>query len=312
MTAESGRRRYRGRFAPSPTGPLHFGSLVAAVGSFLDARAQGGEWLVRVEDLDPPREVAGASEDILQTLDAFGLHWDGAVVYQSRRTDIYEQALEKLEYAGNIYPCACSRSDVQRLAAHAGSPGVYPGTCRNGLPAGREARSIRLRVPELAVGFRDRLQGDIQEWLPETSGDFVVKRADGLFAYQLAVVADDIGQGITDVVRGADLLDSTARQLLIYRLLGAAEPRYLHLPVATDIRGVKLSKQTRAAPVNTRHKTSALCAVLRFLGQRLPVELETAGIEELWNWAIANWDPELLPSQRQIAIGGSDADENGQ
>lgn len=294
------RRHYRGRFAPSPTGPLHFGSLIAAVGSYLDARAHQGEWLVRIEDLDRPREVAGAAQAILRSLDEFGLHWDGQVVYQSQRADLYQQALERLEGTGSIYPCACSRRDIQQLTAHSGPSQVYPGTCRNGVPTGREARSIRLRVPELAIRFSDRLQGEIQEWLPESSGDFIVKRADDLFAYQLAVVVDDIGQGVTDIVRGADLLDSTARQLLIYQLLGADTPHYLHLPVATNTRGLKLSKQTRAAPIDSHRKIALLCAALRFLGQPVPSELETAGLEELWRWAIANWDAEKLPARRQI------------
>jgi glutamyl-Q tRNA(Asp) synthetase len=300
--ATDGQRPYRGRFAPSPTGPLHFGSLVAAVGSFIDARAHDGEWLVRIENLDPPREVAGAADAILHTLDAFGLHWDGEIVYQSQRTDLYEQALQKLENAGSVYPCACSRRDILQLSAQTSSPQVYPGTCRHGLPPGREARSIRLLVPELAVRFSDRLQGDIQEWLPESSGDFIVKRADGLFAYQLAVVVDDISQGITDVVRGVDLLDSTGRQLLVQQLLGAAAPRYLHLPVATNKRGVKLSKQTKAMPIDSHQKPAALCAALRFLGQPIPAELEAVGLEELWHWAIANWDTEKLPTERQIPV----------
>lgn len=301
MTTD-GQPRYRGRFAPSPTGPLHFGSLVAAVGSFIDARARNGEWLVRIEDLDPPREVAGAARDILHTLDAFGLHWDGQVVYQSARTDLYEQALAELEAAGRVYPCACSRRDIRKLSAQTDSARIYPGTCRNGLPAGREARSVRLLVPELAVRFTDRLQGDVEEWLPESSGDFIVKRADGLFAYQLAVVVDDISQGITDIVRGADLLGSTGRQLLIQQLLGASAPRYLHLPVATDTRGVKLSKQTKATPIDRDRKTTVLCAALRFLGQPVAAELETAGLEELWRWAIANWDTRRLPPERQLPV----------
>jgi len=295
-----GRRPYRGRFAPSPTGPLHFGSLVAAVGSFLDARACDGEWLMRIEDLDPPREVAGAGQDILFTLDAFGLHWDGPVVYQSQRTERYQQALRKLERAGNVYPCACSSRDIQQLSAQNGAPALYPGTCRNGLPPGREAHSIRLRVPEITVCFNDRLQGEIREWLPEASGDFVVKRADGLFAYQLAVAVDDISQGITDVVRGADLLGSTTRQLLIMQLLDAAEPRYLHLPVAINAQGEKLSKQTQAIPLDSHKKAETLCAVLRFLGQATPTDLETAGLDEVWRWAITSWDTGRLPTARQI------------
>jgi len=295
-------RRYRGRFAPSPTGPLHFGSLVAAVGSFLDARALKGEWLVRIEDLDPPREVDGAADDILRTLDHFGLHWDSQVVYQSQRTGLYAQALEKLESTGNVYPCACSRRDIQQLTAGSGASPVYPGTCRKGLPPGRKARSLRLRVPERYIHFSDRLQGGYREWLPESSGDFILKRADGLFAYQLAVVVDDIEQGITDVVRGTDLLDSTGRQLLIQQLLGAVPPRYLHLPVAIGKHGNKLSKQTGATPVNSSGKIATLCAVLRFLGQAVPVEVTTAGLDEWWPWAMAHWDTTRLPSRQEITV----------
>jgi len=291
----AGRRIYRGRFAPSPTGPLHFGSLVAAVGSFLDARAHRGEWLLRIEDLDPPREIDGAAADILRTLECFGLHWDGPVIYQSRRADRYEHALRLLEAQKNIYPCACSRRDIRELSAHSDSPHIYPGTCRNGLPPGREARALRLRVPQRHIHFTDRLQGDIQEWLPTGSGDFVVKRADSLFAYQLAVVVDDIEQGITDVVRGADLLSSTPRQLLLYALLGADAPRYLHLPLATDRHGEKLSKQSAANPVHSQPVSATLCAVLRFLGQPLETGAEDAEPAALLRFASEHWRSENLP-----------------
>ncbi len=294
MSADS-QCRYRGRFAPSPTGPLHFGSLVAAVGSFLDARAHGGEWLVRMEDLDPPREIPGAAQTILRTLDAFGLHWDRETVYQKRRDDLYRQALEKLDAADSTYPCACSRRDIEQLAAAGAKPRNYPGTCRNGLPAGREARSIRLRVPDLEIRFKDRLHGEIREWLPRSCGDFILQRADGPFAYQLAVVVDDALQGITDVVRGADLLDCTARQILLQRLLGVPMPRYLHLPVAANQRGEKLSKQTQAPAVSTERPVETLGRVLQFLGQRPPSELHNATLDEFWRWAIANWDTTRLP-----------------
>jgi glutamyl-Q tRNA(Asp) synthetase len=300
MSDDSG-RRYRGRFAPSPTGPLHFGSLVAAVGSFLDARAHGGEWLVRMEDLDPPREVAGAAQDILRTLGAFGLHPDRDPVYQSQRGGLYQEALQQLESTGNTYPCACSRRDIERLSDNSDGR-VYPGTCRNGLPPGRRARSIRLRVPEDAsIRFDDRLQGEIAQYLPEACGDFVLRRADGLFAYQLAVVVDDAEQGITDVVRGADLLECTARQVLLYRLLGYTSPRYLHLPVAANRKGEKLSKQTGAPAIDTRQPVITLCRVLEFLDQRPPPGLREASLEEFWNWAIASWDVGRLPPQRLIA-----------
>jgi len=294
-------KSYRGRFAPSPTGPLHFGSLIAAVGSFLDARSRGGEWLVRIEDLDPPREISGATDDILRTLDALGLYWDGEVIYQSQRHHAYQQALEQLEGARLVYPCGCSRKDIQQNAVRSGSGSVYPGTCRNGLPQGRAARSLRLRVPDLDIRFSDRLQGDIAEWLPDKSGDFVIRRADGLFAYQLAVVVDDAGQGITDVVRGADLLDSTCGQIFLLQSLGYAPPRYLHLPVAVNESGEKLSKQTNAPAVSRQQGINSLTAALRFLGQRVPEGLEDSQLADFWDWAVQNWESERIPDSRTIA-----------
>ncbi|MGW8309579.1 MAG: tRNA glutamyl-Q(34) synthetase GluQRS [Thiogranum sp.] len=297
MTSET-TVRYRGRFAPSPTGPLHFGSLVAAVGSFLDARAHGGEWLVRIEDIDPPREVAGATDDILRTLDSFALFSDGETLYQSRRTAHYEHALEQLTAAGSVFPCACSRRDIRESSNS--NPHIYPGTCRNGVPPGRTARSLRLRVPDTSIGFLDRLQGNIHEWLPGCCGDFVLKRADGWFAYQLAVVTDDAAQGITHVVRGADLLDSTPRQILLQRLLGVPTPRYLHLPVAVNRAGEKLSKQTGAPAVDTARPVRTLCAVLDFLGLQTPRALEQEDLDAFWQWAITNWDARRLRTTKFI------------
>ena len=293
-------KTYRGRFAPSPTGPLHFGSLIAALGSFLDARSRGGEWLVRIEDLDPPREVSGAADDILRTLEAFGLYWDNEVMYQSQRHDAYQQALEQLEHGQLVYPCGCSRKDIQENLAGSGSGNVYPGTCRNGLPQDCEARSLRLRVPDLDVRFADRLQGDIEEWLPEKSGDFIIRRADGLFAYQLAVVVGDAEQGITDVVRGADLLDSTCRQIFLLQSLGYAPPRYLHLPVVVNESGEKLSKQTNAPAVSPQQAVSSLAAALRFLGQNVPEGLEDSQLADFWDWAVQNWQSERIPNTRMI------------
>jgi glutamyl-Q tRNA(Asp) synthetase len=291
---------YRGRFAPSPTGPLHFGSLVAAVGSFLDARAHAGEWLVRIEDLDRPREVPGAATTILRTLEAFGLYWDGETVYQNLRAELYGQALDRLDAAGNTYPCACSRRDIQQISAAGATPHIYPGSCRNGLPAGRKARSIRLYTGDVEIHFSDRLHGEVRERLAQSCGDFVLQRADGLFAYQLAVVVDDALQGITDVVRGADLLGSTARQIFLQRLLGLPTPRYLHLPVAANRRGEKLSKQTRAPAISTDRPVETLERVLHFLGQR-PVDApDSASLDEFWQWAIASWDPTRVPPGKLI------------
>ncbi|EKE17024.1 MAG: hypothetical protein ACD_10C00660G0001, partial [uncultured bacterium] len=240
--------KYRGRFAPSPTGPLHSGSLVAAVGSYLDARTQGGEWLLRLEDVDTSRNVPGAAEQILATLEAFGFEWDGPVLWQSQRLEAYAEALAYLQAAGLVYGCACSRKEIADSASRPAIDGglAYPGTCRNGLPDGRLVRAWRLRVNDLPLVFVDRLQGQIVQQLASDVGDFVLRRADGLFAYQLAVAVDDDFQGISDIVRGADLLASTPRQIWLQRCLGFAEPRYAHLPVASNGVGEKLSKQTRA------------------------------------------------------------------
>lgn len=232
---------YRGRFAPSPTGPLHFGSLVTALGSYLDAKAHGGEWLVRMEDIDTPRVVPGAADDILRTLERFGLEWDGPVLYQSSRIAAYEAALDDLRNRSLVFPCGCSRKEVGER---------YPGTCRTGLRGRIETPSWRFRVNDETVGFVDRRLGPQTQNVAEYVGDFVLRRADGLFAYQLAVVVDDAFQGITDVVRGEDLLDSTARQILLQHVLGLPEPRYLHLPVVLNSSGQKLSKQTGATALD--------------------------------------------------------------
>jgi glutamyl-Q tRNA(Asp) synthetase len=241
---------YRGRFAPSPTGALHTGSLVAALASWLDARAHGGTWRVRIENLDPPREVARAAQEIIETLAAFGMESDAPIVFQSRRGASYAAALARLQAQGLVYGCACSRRDIEELAAHSGLPaGVYPGTCRDGT-RGRPARALRVRVPAEVIGFEDRACGRFAQQLEREVGDFVVRRADGLWAYQLAVVVDDAEQGISDVVRGADLIDNTPRQIWLQRVLGFPTPRYLHVPVVTNAAGEKLSKQTGAVALD--------------------------------------------------------------
>lgn len=293
---------YRGRFAPTPNGPLHFGSLVTALASYLDARAHTGEWLVRIEDLDPPRAMAGAADDILRTLEAFGLQWDAEVFYQSRRHATYQARLEQLERKQLVYPCACTRKEIQEQTLGTVTGPVYPGTCRNGLPEGREARSLRVRVGERDVRFRDRLQGEVEESLPRQVGDFVLRRADGLFAYQLATVVDDAEQGITDIVRGADLLGSTGRQIFLQQALGFATPAYLHLPVATNAAGEKLSKQTRAAAIQPQRAADQLAAALRFLGQPLPREAQTGTVEEILVAATRTWQPDRIPHVRQIPV----------
>jgi glutamyl-Q tRNA(Asp) synthetase len=288
---------YVGRFAPSPTGPLHFGSLVAAVASWCDARAAGGRWLVRMEDVDKPREQPGAAAQILSGLAAFGLAWDGDVMVQSKRSAVYRSALERL--APYTFACACTRREIADSAlVGADGAAVYPGTCRNGLPPGRVGRAVRMRVGDALIGFDDAVQGRVVQDLAREVGDFVLRRADGLFAYQLAVVVDDAEQGITDVVRGADLLDSTPRQILLQRALGMPQPRYLHVPVAVDAAGEKLSKQTLAAPLDPSAPEPALRAALAFLGQ----PPGPASRDALLRHAVAHWDRAAIPRVRAIAM----------
>ncbi len=259
-----------GRFAPSPTGPLHLGSLVAAVGSWLFGRAENGRWLVRMEDIDAPRVVPGSAEEILAALRRYALEWDGEVVWQSRRTALYERALNELRAKNLVYDCACSRADLQRAAsAPVGSEPVYPGTCRNGIAPGKTARAIRFRVPDEIICFDDRRVGPQQENVAERTGDFVVRRADGLFAYQLAVVVDDAEQGVTQVVRGADLLTSTPRQIALQRALGYPTPAYAHLPLVVNPDGSKLGKRDGALPLPALDEArvrETLALALRHLG----------------------------------------------
>ena len=259
-----------GRFAPSPTGPLHLGSLVAAVGSWLYARRAGGRWLVRMEDIDTPRVVPGSAEEILRALARYGLESDGEVVWQSRRTTLYEDALATLRSRDLVYDCACSRAELQRAAsAPLGREPVYPGTCRNGLAAGKVARAIRFRVPDATIGFDDLVCGHVEENVAERTGDFVVRRADGLFAYQLAVVVDDAEQRVTQIVRGADLLTSTPRQIALQRALGFPTPEYAHLPLVVNADGSKLGKRDGALPLpslDEAHVAQTLALALRHLG----------------------------------------------
>jgi glutamyl-Q tRNA(Asp) synthetase len=285
-----------GRFAPSPTGPLHFGSLVAALGSYLEARARGGHWRVRMEDVDQPRCRPEHAKDILRTLEAFGFEWDGAVMVQSTRTGRYREVLERLKREGLVYPCGCTRAELVHAVPGIDGAPVYPGTCRAGLPAGKSARAWRLSVAG-AIDFDDRVQGLQHQDLPGDVGDCVLLRADGYFAYQLAVVVDDADQGIDHVVRGADLIHSTARQVFLQRLLGYPTPQYAHLPVAVDAAGAKLSKQTHAAPVDARDPVPALFAAAHFLGQNPPAELNRCRLAsaDFWAWALQNWRLERVP-----------------
>jgi len=298
---------YRGRFAPSPTGPLHFGSLVAAVGSYLEARANRGEWRLRIEDVDTPRCSGESAAAILRTLEVFGFEWDGEVVWQSQRHAAYKGALDQLKAAGAVFPCACSRkemadsatvSQIQRLAPAPDGATLYPGTCRAGLPAGKSARAWRLAVGAAQIEFDDAIQGPVRSFLAHEAGDFVVFRADGLFAYQLAVVVDDAEAGITHVVRGADLLDSTARQIYLQQRLLLPTPIYAHLPVAVNAAGEKLSKQTHARPVNETRPGKTLVAALDFMGQGPPTDLAKASVSDIWAWAKAHWRLAAVPCSR--------------
>ncbi len=275
---------------------------MAALASCLDARSAGGEWLLRIEDVDTPRNVAGATDAILRALQACGFEWDGPVVFQSQRLDLYRDALAVLRARGALYGCACSRREIADSALARDGTRRYPGTCRRGLPDGRAARAFRVPVAPGDICFDDRLQGRICQDLAEEVGDFIVFRADGLFAYQLAVVVDDAEQGITDIVRGADLLDSTPRQIWLQRLLNLPMPRYLHLPVAVNDNGEKLSKQTLAEPIDAARPQTALMTALEFLGQAPPAELAHATVAELWRWAAANWDASRIPAARSVRV----------
>jgi glutamyl-Q tRNA(Asp) synthetase len=275
-------KSYVGRFAPSPTGPLHFGSLVAALASCLEARCHDGRWLLRVEDVDEPRCSAAAAAEIVRALDALGFVWDGPVLTQSNRQERYREVLDRLRVVGGAT--------------------LYPGTCRNGLPVGKTARAWRLAVAHETVVFEDAIQGRISQDLAHEVGDFVVYRADGYFAYQLAVVVDDADQGVTDVVRGADLLHSTPRQVFLQGLLDFATPSYVHLPVVIDGRGQKLSKQTGASAIDIERPSAALAAALRFLGQRPPGELASASVGEVWAWARGNWSLAAVPRKRVVPL----------
>lgn len=284
-------QKYRGRFAPSPTGPLHFGSLVAAVGSYLEAKSHDGEWLVRIEDLDPPRTVAGTTETILSALEQHQLWWDGEVLYQSQRNRHYQIALDQLHQQQQLFGCQCSRKQLQDHP-------IYPGHCHTlQLPLARHA--VRILTQKQSITFNDRWQGRQQWALAEEIGDFVLRRADGLYAYQLAVVVDDAQQGITDIIRGSDLLDSTPRQIYLQQQLDYPTPRYGHLPIAVTASGQKLSKQNLATPLNPETPVQNLHSALRFLGQRPPAIDE---LPALWQWAISHWEAAKVPHQAAISV----------
>jgi len=292
-----------GRFAPSPTGPLHFGSLIAAVGSYCLARRAGGRWLLRMEDLDTPRVVPGAADEMLRTLEALGLCWDGEILWQSRRQEAYLEALERLRMQGLVYDCACSRREILASAPHPGEEGpVYPGTCRRGLPPGVRSRAVRIRVPDRVIGFDDGVFGRQEQSLARDVGDFVLRRADGVFAYQLAVVVDDAGSGVNQVVRGADLLGSTPRQIFLLNNLALPMPVYLHLPLALHPDGSKISKRCGVAGDLLASGSTAIWQALRWLGQPVPAALRGAPPGELLAWGVAAFEVETIPPRLEIAV----------
>lgn len=287
---------YIGRFAPSPTGPLHFGSLVTALASYLHARSNQGQWLVRMEDLDPPREQAGAADSILQSLEAHGLLWDGSVLYQSQRLDAYQCTLDRLLHAGLVYRCDCTRQDLQAMG------GIYTGRCRQGAVAPGAPHALRLKLYDIpqqtdeCVCFTDIFQDEQQQNLRLAAGDAILKRKDGLFAYQLAVVVDDIAQGVTHIIRGMDLLEVTGRQIVLFHLLDAAAPTFGHLPLVLNDSGRKLSKQNLAPPIENTAAAGNLWRALVFLRQNPPADLQRATVNDLLTWGSENWDGSNLLS----------------
>ena len=305
---------YRGRFAPSPTGPLHIGSLIAAVGSYLQAKSQNGQWLIRIEDIDPPREVKGASENIIRTLDQFGFEWDGEILYQSSRTDAYEEIIDYLKTHQHAYHCNCSRKQINETACPGINGPIYPLTCYKDRNSGKKYRpkknqlkesrnaALRFHTPDKVIAFEDKVQGTITQNVANESGDFVVQRADGLFNYQLAVVIDDAHQKITEIVRGSDLLNLTASQISLQQALKFSSPTYLHMPIVTNAAGQKLSKQTEAKAIESKYASQALWFCLDFLGQQPPAEIRSATLTELWPWASTNWDTQKIPRLLNSAI----------
>ncbi len=293
---------YVGRFAPSPTGPLHFGSLLAAVASYLEARRNRGRWLVRIEDIDPPREQPGASESIIASLERYGFAWDGDVAFQSRSDGPHRRELQRLLDAGLAYRCGCSRRDLAGLP-HSSLGIIYPGTCRNGTSAAETA--IRIRTDDTVIGFEDGLQGLQTTRLESQSGDFVIRRRDGLIAYHLAVVVDDYLQGVTHIVRGIDLMDSTPRQIWLQRLLRYAVPNYAHIPVAVHADGNKLSKLTGAPGLPLEPAGAILVMALAALGQEPPDDLAAAPVDAVWAWALEHWDIQVLRGQDAVYVDKS-------
>lgn len=287
--------RYIGRFAPSPSGPLHFGSLIAALGSYLQARSQQGAWLVRMEDLDPPREMPGAADDILRTLEAYALQWDGSIMYQSRRHDAYQAQINAWLHEREAYYCQCTRKQIKMAG------GYYPGTCRE-LHQQAANSAVRLKVTTPVTHFYDKLHGRIE--IPEALAqeDFIIHRRDGLFAYNLAVVLDDIEQGVTEIVRGADLIEPTGRQINLYRLLQHPEVSYLHLPLAVTENGNKLSKQNHAPAIDKANPKPALLQAMTFLGMNPPADLMACSLDDILKWGALHWRVDRLPKTTAITL----------
>lgn len=293
-----------GRFAPTPSGPLHLGSLLAAVGSYLSAKRSNGRWLVRIEDLDRNRVIPGIADQMLQTLESFGFEWDGSVEFQNNRILFYEQALARLTSAGLCYPCRCSRSQLASQSLEPGEELVYPGTCRNDPDASQRPHALRFRTDTrmAEIAFEDRLQGPVSEDCHRKAGDFVIRRRDSFFAYHLAVVVDDELQGITEVVRGCDLLSCTPRQILLQQALGYRTPTYAHLPLLLEADGRKLAKSRHAVPLDAGRAAPALWDALVWLRQEPPAELAGASVREIWAWAQPNWRPERLAGCRELRL----------
>ncbi|XGA72841.1 tRNA glutamyl-Q(34) synthetase GluQRS [Chitinibacter sp. SCUT-21] len=291
-----------GRFAPSPTGLLHMGSLMAAVASFLEAQRSNGLWLLRIEDLDPPREVAGASASFLSILSRFGFVWDGDVLYQSRRSERYAEVLAELLKNGQVYRCQCTRKVLLADGLRGIDGFRYVGRCRDSFLPDNGQVAYRLKVPDMEIDFLDGIQGFVRQNLQQELGDFVLRRADGFWAYQLAVVIDDADSGVTHIVRGADLLDSTPRQRYLQSVLAFSHPEYMHIPVISNAQGEKFSKQTLAPTLREGDEVQQLWDALYLLWQNPPAELRRADLAELWAWAKTHWHSGLIPPKRSVAV----------
>ena len=288
---------YRGRFAPSPTGPVHYGTLIAAVGSYLQAKKNHGEWFIRIDDIDTCRVVDGADDDILRTLEHFGFEWNGKSIYQTQQIESYQQALDQLKSQSLIFPCLCSRKQLARTGSN-----IYPGTCRHRSLPEKKEHALRVSSQDINIKFDDIVMGKQLQNIKQQCGDFIIKRRDGLFAYQLAIVVDDAAQGITEVVRGADLLSSTHRQIYLQQLLNYATPRYCHLPLAVNETGNKVSKSEQATKVDIKNKERLLVNALNFLGQQTPKDLRNSQLTDIWLWAIEHWNIKKVPKTENITL----------